>query len=77
MFEFDLMTLVFVGSLVYVGAGVGNDFGAGASVALAGKALSSASKHFFLCSFSCFGILTSFCSHFGVATSLHSYDIFM
>ena len=73
MVEFDLMTLVFDGSLVYtVGDGVGYASGAGAEVA--GKALSSASRHFFLCSFSCFGILTSFFLHCGSGTSLHSYD---
>ena len=77
MVEFDLMTLVFTGSLVYtVGDGVGYASGAGAGVALAGKALSSASKHFFLCSFSCFGILTSLDSHFSVGTSLHSYYLY-
>ena len=75
MFEFDLMTLVFDGSLVYtVGDGVGNASGAGADFAPAGKESSSASKHFFLCSFSCFGTLTSLVSHCSSGTSLHSYD---
>ena len=79
IFESDLKTLVSTaGSLyVFVGAGVGYALGVGAEVgyagaAVAGKALSSASKHFFLCSFSCFGTLTSLFSHFSVAISLHS-----
>ena len=51
--------------------------GAGAAVVADGKFSSLVSKHFFLCSFSCFGILTSFELHFRVGTALHSYDIFM
>ena len=75
MFEFDLITLLLTGSFVYtVGDGVGEAAADGACVALAGKELSSASKHFFLCSFSCLGILTSLVLHSSVGTSLHSYE---
>ena len=38
-----------------------------------GNVSSSGSKHFFLCSLICFGIFTSFSSHFSLWISSHSY----